>query len=394
MSYLSLRNIGKVYPEGARAISDFNLEIQEGEFIVLVGPSGCGKSTVLRMIAGLEEISSGDMLLQEKRINNLAPSDRGVAMVFQDYALYGNMTVYQNIGFSLMIRGENPDDIHNRVMAVSGTVNLFDYLNRFPKALSGGQRQRVAMGRSLAKQAKVLLMDEPLSNLDAQLRQQCRMDLAVLHSELNNTIVYVTHDQIEAMTLATRIVVMNEGRIQQIGSPYDIYNTPANLFTASFIGMPPINLIRGRVTGGVFYGFSDANEKVLECALPPGIAANAAAYRDGGLLLGIRAEDIRISRSPAPSDGECRFGATAETLELLGAEYIAGMNAGGSILNSRVSSDENITLHSHLNMVFNIARAHFFDAKTGLRLPGAGHAPDLPAQDLRSQNPPAGGALA
>jgi len=331
MSYLSLKNINKIYPGNVQAVFDFNLDVQEGEFIVLVGPSGCGKSTVLRMIAGLEEISSGDMVLHEKRINDLAPSNRDVAMVFQDYALYGNMTVYQNIGFSMTIRGENTDNIHEKVMDVSKTVELFDYLNRYPKALSGGQRQRVAMGRSLAKQAKVLLMDEPLSNLDAKLRQQTRMELSMLHQRIHPTIVYVTHDQVEAMTLASRIVVMNEGYIQQVGAPYDIYHFPANIFTASFIGMPPINLIRGRVEAGMFVGLNEGGEPVFKCAVPRELTDRMDGYSQGGIVMGIRPETIRLAQpGGSQTDDELPISATVETLELLGAEYHAGSTWGGA----------------------------------------------------------------
>ena len=369
MSYLILKNINKIYPGSVQAVFDFNLTAEEGDFIVLVGPSGCGKSTVLRMIAGLEEISSGDMLLEDRRINNLAPADREVAMVFQDYALYGNMTVYQNIGFSLMIRGIPSEAIHRQVMGISKTVELYDYLNRFPKALSGGQRQRVAMGRSLAKHAKILLMDEPLSNLDAKLRQQTRMELSLLHHTLHPTIVYVTHDQTEAMTLAKKIVVMNEGRVQQIGSPYEIYHSPANIFTASFIGMPPINLMRGRIEGDVFTGLNENGEPALVCKVPPEIAEIAARSRLGDLVMGLRPETIRLLNAgkEAGSD-ECTINAPVETLELLGAEYYAGLNLKGCILTSRIPAREEIHPGQRLQTVFDIRKAHFFDEKTGLRL--------------------------
>jgi multiple sugar transport system ATP-binding protein len=371
MPYLSLKNINKIYPGNVQAVFDFNLDIEEDEFIVLVGPSGCGKSTVLRMIAGLEEISAGDMFLQGKRFNNLAPSDREVAMVFQDYALYGNMTVYQNIGFSLTIRGENTDRIHKRVMEVSKTVDMFDYLNRFPKALSGGQRQRVAMGRSLAKQAKVLLMDEPLSNLDAKLRQQTRIELSALHRNSNTTIVYVTHDQIEAMTLATRIVVMSEGRIQQVGTPYEIYNAPANIFTASFIGMPPINLIRGRVENGQFTGLNKNNEPVFSGMLPQNIVQHCAGYREGGIVMGIRPENMLIMQGSGEVSGsKVSFGAKAESFELLGAEYNVTFNLNGCIMQSRVSAREEIKRGKSYEVIFDTDKAHFFDEKNGSRIQG------------------------
>jgi multiple sugar transport system ATP-binding protein len=371
MSYLSLKNINKIYPGAVQAVFDFNLEAEEGDFIVLVGPSGCGKSTVLRMIAGLEEISSGDMFLQDKRINDLSPADREVAMVFQDYALYGNMTVYQNIGFSLTIRGEDADRIHEKVLDVSKTVELRDYLNRYPKALSGGQRQRVAMGRSLAKQAKILLMDEPLSNLDAKLRQQTRMELAVLHHEWHSTTVYVTHDQIEAMTLADKIVVINEGRIQQIGSPNEIYNFPENIFTAAFVGMPPINLIKGQVEGETFTGFNNNKEPLFSCKVPREIVRHAGNYRQGGIVMGIRPESIRLlSGEGQKSDDQCLLNAPVETLELLGAEYNAGLNLGGFILTCRIPARQVIRHGQNLEVIFTVQSAHFFDEESGLRIRG------------------------
>jgi multiple sugar transport system ATP-binding protein len=300
MAYLSLQNINKIFSGNIHIVFDFNLDVDEGEFIVLVGPSGCGKSTVMRMIAGLEGISSGDMVLQGKRINDLAPSDRNVAMVFQDYALYGNMTVYHNIGFSLTIRGEKQDKIHEKVMEVSKTVGLFEYLNRFPKALSGGQKQRVAMGRSIAKEAKILLMDEPLSNLDAKLRQQTRKELAMLHHELHPTVLYVTHDQIEAMTMATRIVVMKEGRIQQIGTPNEIYHYPANMFTASFIGAPTINFISGAIKENWFIRFDKEQKPLITFDILPTLLKTTSAYQDGGIILGVRPETMLRYRLNCP----------------------------------------------------------------------------------------------
>jgi multiple sugar transport system ATP-binding protein len=368
MSYLSFKDVNKIYPGGVQAVYDFNLNADEGDFIVLVGPSGCGKSTVLRMLAGLEEISSGDLFLQQKLINDHAPSDREVAMVFQDYALYGNMTVYQNIGFSLILRGAPSEVVHNRVMGISKTVELYDYLNRFPKALSGGQRQRVAMGRSLAKYAKVLLMDEPLSNLDAQLRQQTRRELAMLHSNLHPTIMYVTHDQTEAMTLANKIVVMNEGRVQQAGSPYEIYHFPANIFTASFIGMPPINLMRGRFDGNSFTGLNTKEEPALTCKIPPEISGRAGNSKN--IVMGLRPESICLLKPGQVKEDDCRFTAVIETLEYLGAEYFAGLNIGGKILTCRIPANEQIHCGQKLEAVFDIHKAHFFDEKSGLRLKG------------------------
>jgi multiple sugar transport system ATP-binding protein len=248
-------------------------------------------------------------------------------------------------------------------MGVSKTVELYDYLNRLPRALSGGQRQRVAMGRSLAKRAKVLLMDEPLSNLDAKLRQQTRMELAMLHHSFRNTTVYVTHDQTEAMTLATRIVVMNEGRIQQIGTPYEIYHSPANLFTASFIGMPPINLIHGHVEGDTFVGFNK-DKPVIRCTLPQGITGS-------NIVMGMRPENIRLAQSgERKTDSKCLFSAAVVNLELLGSEYNASLDLEGCVLISRIPAHEEIHHGQQLQAVFDTDKAHFFDEETGLRLKG------------------------
>ncbi len=242
---VTLRNVNKIYPSGVHAVHDFNIEIEQGEFIVMCGPSGCGKSTTLRMIAGLEEISSGDLIINGKRVNDVAPRDRNIAMVFQNYALYAHMTVYHNLAFSMMIRKMDSDEIHKRVMSAAKMLGLLPYLNRKPKQLSGGQRQRVAVGRAIVRNPIVYLLDEPLSNLDAKLRASMRKDLAQLHHSLNSTFIYVTHDQIEALTLADRIVVMSDGYVQQIASPKEMFDNPENVFVAGFIGTPPMNFYHG-----------------------------------------------------------------------------------------------------------------------------------------------------
>jgi multiple sugar transport system ATP-binding protein len=363
-----MKKINKIYPGNVHAVSDFNIDVEKGDFIVLVGPSGCGKSTVLRMIAGLEEISSGDMLLDEMRINDLAPSDREVAVVFQDYALYGNMTVYENIGFSLTLKGSPLEEIHERVIDVSKTVELYDYLNRFPKALSGGQRQRVAMGRSLAKHAKILLMDEPLSNLDAKLRQQTRKELAILHNELQPTIIYVTHDQTEAMTLANRIVVMKDGFIQQIGSPYEIYHFPENIFTASFIGTPPINLVKGCIENGIFTALNEKQDSSFRCKIPQEIAKTC---KTKSIVMGLRPESIRpVQQGEKTSDDLCVFSAPVSSYEFLGSEYYASLNHEGCFLTCRIPAGEEVYTGKNLDAAFDIHKAHFFDEETGFRLKG------------------------
>lgn len=243
MSSLNLKGLNKIYDNNVQAVYDFNLDVNDGEFVVFVGPSGCGKSTTLRMIAGLEDITSGTLIIDGKDVTQMPPKDRDIAMVFQNYALYGHMTVYENMAFSLVLRKENSDIIHKKVMAAAEILGLTDQLNKKPKQLSGGQRQRVAIGRSIVRNPKVFLFDEPLSNLDAKLRNSMRRELKLLHQKLKATIIYVTHDQTEAVTLADKIVCMSMGYVQQIGTPIELYYHPANTFVANFIGLPPMNMI-------------------------------------------------------------------------------------------------------------------------------------------------------
>ena len=252
MATVSLRNINKVYDNKVQAVFDFNLDVEDQEFIVFVGPSGCGKSTTLRMIAGLEEITSGELVIDGQRMNDVAPKDRDIAMVFQSYALYPHMTVYENMAFGLKLRKMPKEEIDKRVLEAAKILEIEEYLKRKPKALSGGQRQRVALGRAIVRNAKVFLMDEPLSNLDAKLRVQMRSEIIKLHEKIGATTIYVTHDQTEAMTMASRIVVMKDGYIQQIGSPKEIYNHPVNMFVASFVGSPAMNFIPGKIESGKF----------------------------------------------------------------------------------------------------------------------------------------------
>ena len=252
MANLSLRHINKIYDNKVQAVFDFNLEIQDKEFIVLVGPSGCGKSTTLRMIAGLEDITNGELYIDDKLVNDVAPKNREIAMVFQSYALYPFMTVYENMAFGLQIRKTDKDEIDRRVRAAAKALEIEQYLDRKPKALSGGQRQRVALGRAIVRNAKVFLMDEPLSNLDAKLRVQMRSEIIRLHKNIGATTIYVTHDQTEAMTMASRIVIMKDGYIQQIGTPKEIYQNPVNMFVAGFIGSPATNFLKGTYAGGKF----------------------------------------------------------------------------------------------------------------------------------------------
>ena len=320
MASLSLRHINKVYPNGFEAVKDFNLEIEDKEFIIFVGPSGCGKSTTLRMVAGLEEISSGELRIGDKVVNDVEPKDRDIAMVFQNYALYPHMTVYDNMAFGLKLRKVPKPEIDKMVREAAKILDLEKLLDRKPKALSGGQRQRVAMGRAIVRNPKVFLMDEPLSNLDAKLRGQMRIEISKLHQRLGTTIIYVTHDQTEAMTLGTRIVVMNAGVVQQVDTPRKLYDEPCNLFVAGFIGSPQMNFLDAQCEG--------SGDKVLlnvgpaKIELPP---AKAKKLIDGGyagktVVLGIRPEDVHDEPMFIASSPNTVIEATIRVYEMLGAE--------------------------------------------------------------------------
>ncbi|MBQ8312232.1 MAG: sn-glycerol-3-phosphate ABC transporter ATP-binding protein UgpC [Clostridia bacterium] len=286
MANISLQHLDKIYDNKVQAVFDFNLEVKDGEFIVLVGPSGCGKSTTLRMVAGLEDISSGKLLLDGQDITTAPAKDRDMAMVFQNYALYGHMTVYENMAFSLTLRKEDPHVIHKKVLAAAEILGLTDQLNKKPKQLSGGQRQRVAMGRAIVRNPKVFLFDEPLSNLDAKLRGATRREILLLHKRMNATMLYVTHDQTEALTLADRIVCMSMGHVQQVGTPLELYDTPANLFVASFIGLPPMNFFHVQVGEGELVG------SFFKQKLTSEQQSLLAAYKGKEIVLGVRPEDI------------------------------------------------------------------------------------------------------
>ncbi len=316
MANISLQHLDKIYDNNVQAVFDFNLEVKDGEFIVLVGPSGCGKSTTLRMIAGLEDISSGRLLLDGEDITTAPAKDRDMAMVFQNYALYGHMTVYENMAFSVTLRKEDPNVIHRKVLAAAEILGLTDQLNKKPKQLSGGQRQRVAMGRAIVRNPKVFLFDEPLSNLDAKLRGATRREILLLHKRMHATMLYVTHDQTEALTLADRIVCMSMGHVQQIGTPLELYDTPANLFVASFIGLPPMNFFDVKVCDGELIcpmftkKLSDADNALL------------ASYRGKTIVLGVRPENIEAGGN---------INVTVTTNENLGMNTLVhGTLAGGA----------------------------------------------------------------
>ena len=289
MAYLSLKNLNKIYDNNVQAVFDFNLDVEEGELIVLVGPSGCGKSTTLRMVAGLEDITSGNLIIDGKDVTKMPAKERDIAMVFQNYALYAHMTVYENMAFSLTLRKENPLVIHEKVMAAAEILGLTDQLNKKPKQLSGGQRQRVAMGRAIVRKPKVFLFDEPLSNLDAKLRGATRREILLLHKRLGATMLYVTHDQTEALTLADRIVCMSMGYVQQVGTPLELYDNPANVFVASFIGLPPMNFFDATVHNG--YLTLDSGDKV---SLSKEEEERLADYVGKVITLGVRPENVHL----------------------------------------------------------------------------------------------------
>ena len=338
MASLSLQGIQKIYPNGFHAVKDFNLEIADKEFIIFVGPSGCGKSTTLRMIAGLEDISGGTFKIDGKVMNDVEPKDRDIAMVFQNYALYPHMTVYDNMAFGLKLRKVPKDEIDKKVREAAKILDLEKLLDRKPKALSGGQRQRVAMGRAIVRNPKVFLMDEPLSNLDAKLRVQMRSEIASLHNRLKATIIYVTHDQTEAMTLGTRIVVLKDGVIMQVDSPQKLYNEPNNLFVAGFIGSPQMNFIDAvckvegeRVT---------LNFEKTSVVLPP---AKAKKLIDGGyngktVVMGIRPEDIGDSQIEIEAHKDAVFETDVTGYELLGSEVLLYFNVAGTAMTAKVDS--------------------------------------------------------
>ena len=368
MASLSLTNVCKVYPNGFEAVKDFNLEVEDQEFIIFVGPSGCGKSTTLRMIAGLEEISSGELKIDGRVVNDVEPKDRDIAMVFQNYALYPHMTVFDNMAFGLKLRKVPKDEIKKKVEEAAKILDLEKLLDRKPKALSGGQRQRVAMGRAIVRNPKVFLMDEPLSNLDAKLRVQMRSEIASLHNRLKATIIYVTHDQTEAMTLGTRIVVLKDGVIMQVDSPQKLYNEPNNLFVAGFIGSPQMNFIDAvckvegeRVT---------LNFEKTSVVLPP---AKAKKLIDGGYngktdVMGIRPEDIGDSQIEIEAHKDAVFETDVTGYELLGSEVLLYFNVAGTAMTAKVDSRTTARMGDHITLAIDPEKIHCFDKETELTI--------------------------
>ena len=353
--FVSLRHIDKVYDNNVQAVFDFNLDIKKHEFIVFVGPSGCGKSTTLRMVAGLEDITRGELYIDGELCNDKQPKDRNIAMVFQSYALYPHMSVYDNMAFGLKIAHLPKAEIDKRVHDAARILQIEQYLDRKPKALSGGQRQRVALGRAIVRNAKVFLMDEPLSNLDAKLRVQMRSEIVKLHQALGATTIYVTHDQTEAMTMANRIVVMKLGRVQQIGTPKEIYNNPANLFVAGFIGSPAMNFLKIKVEKGVAT-FDGGKTMTLPETLLKGKKIS------GDVIFGLRPEDIHVAT--AKDDGDNVIEAEVRVAELLGAEYYLHCDFGGTDLVAKFPAEKEIKTGDKVHMAFSLRKAKFFDPET------------------------------
>ena len=368
MASLSLKHIYKKYPGGVTAVSDFNLEVKDKEFLVLVGPSGCGKTTTLRMIAGLEEITEGELFIGDQLVNDVAPKDRKIAMVFQNYALYPHMTVFDNMAFGLKLRKVPKEEIKRRVEEAARILDISHLLERRPKALSGGQKQRVALGRAIVRNPKVFLLDEPLSNLDAKLRATMRTELTKLHQNLNKeektTFVYVTHDQVEAMTMATRIVVMKDGLIQQVDTPQTLYDKPVNIFVAGFIGTPPMNFINGTLTkvgGDMFFNFEDQKIQLpAEKANDPKLAD----YIDKEVVLGIRPEGLHDDALNLETYKDSVLDAYVDVTELMGAEIYLYLKIGETNLISRVSSRSQSRAGDTIKIAFDTTRIHIFDKDT------------------------------
>ncbi len=374
MANVVLKHLDKKYPNGFHAVRDLNLDIADGEFVVLVGPSGCGKSTTLRMVAGLEEATAGQIYIGDRLVNDVAPGDRDIAMVFQNYALYPHMSVYQNMAFGLKMRRTPKKEIEKRVREAAEILSIESMLDRRPRELSGGQRQRVALGRAIVREPKVFLFDEPLSNLDAKLRVQMRAEIARLHLRLKTTIIYVTHDQVEAMTLGERIVLMNHGVIQQVDAPMEIYRRPANRFVASFIGSPAMNFIPGEVESGVFR-FSSSNG-IVAGVCDPGLGRNAglteASCRaldvgdtipSGPAVLGVRPEDL-LPRE----DGQRLGTVTLDVVEHMGHETIAHFALAGGEHMARLAADAGVQPGDRLGLAIRPGAYHLFAGDDGRRL--------------------------
>lgn len=369
MAEVILKNIRKVFDRDVVAVDDANIEIKDQEFVVLVGPSGCGKSTTLRMVAGLEEVTSGEIYIDGKLVNDIPPKDRDIAMVFQNYALYPHMTVYQNMAFGLKLRKYPKEEIDDRVREAADILGIQELLERKPKALSGGQRQRVAVGRAIVRKPKVFLFDEPLSNLDAKLRVQMRTEISKLHTRLEATMIYVTHDQTEAMTMGDRIVVMKDGRIQQNDTPLHLYNHPANQFVAGFIGSPSMNFIEGRLAvDGDGLRFDEGK---IRLPLPQQMKGPLAGHADQEITLGIRPEDIHDPDTMGRGVDTITIEAQVEVVEPMGNEVFLYLTTGKSTFVARVDPIHVPEVGQPVNLAVEIGKAHFFDKDTQESLLGS-----------------------
>lgn len=364
MEALALENICKTYTDGSQAVSNFNLIVEEKEFIVLVGPSGCGKSTTLRMIAGLEEITNGTLRIASKQMNTVAPKDRDIAMVFQNYALYPHMNVYDNLAFGLKLRKFSKNEIARRVKEAAEILELSSLLKKKPSSLSGGQRQRVALGRAIVRDASLFLMDEPLSNLDAKLRVQMRAEISKLHQRLGTTIVYVTHDQTEAMTMATRLVVMKDGIIQQIGAPKEVYDQPNNIFVGGFIGAPAMNFFSGKLENGFF----TLEKYMLKIPEDTYERLKSLNYEGKSIRLGIRPEYINQNKNTSLKDSACRVLEKIQVTELTGSELLLHSTIGDQPFIARVHPETIVSPGDEIELYFEMEKAHFFDVETERRI--------------------------
>ncbi|MBR4874747.1 MAG: sn-glycerol-3-phosphate ABC transporter ATP-binding protein UgpC [Clostridia bacterium] len=368
MAGLNLKGIFKVYPGGVTAVNDFNLDIEDKEFIVLVGPSGCGKSTTLRMIAGLEDISDGELYIDDKLMNEVPPKNRDIAMVFQNYALYPHMTVFDNMAFGLKLRKMPKDEIKKRVHEAAQILDIEHLLDRKPKALSGGQRQRVALGRAIVREPKVFLMDEPLSNLDAKLRGQMRAEIGKLHNKLQTTFIYVTHDQTEAMTMGSRIVVMKDGIIQQIDAPQTLYDHPVNMFVGGFIGSPTMDFVEGKIAqedGGVYFVFGGSKVK-----FPEGRATKIVdkGYVGKEVVMGVRAEHIHDEEVFLTSSPDSVVDAHVEITELMGSETLLHLTIENGSFIAKVDPRTTAKVGDDIKIAFDMNRIHLFDKETELAI--------------------------
>ncbi len=359
MAKVSLKNVSKVFPGGIQAVSNVDLEVEDKEFLVVVGPSGCGKSTALRMVAGLEEMTEGEIYIGDTLVNDIPPKDRDIAMVFQNYALYPHMSVYNNMAFGLRLRKFAREEIQRRVDEAASMLGIRDLLHRKPKELSGGQRQRVAVGRAIVRKPRVFLFDEPLSNLDAKLRVQMRAELSKLHTRLQSTMIYVTHDQTEAMTMGDRIVVLKDGFVQQVASPLELYEKPSNRFVGGFIGSPPMNFVDGKLVKKDSHIYFDGGR--FEVRVLDETVQKLDDYIAQEVTFGIRPEDIYDRLFVGQSAPENTIKATVEVVEPMGSEVFLYLNTGLNTLTARVDVHTQASVGQELEFVFDMDKAHFFD---------------------------------